>query len=134
MQRKCHFPHKFRESNNFSKNVFRETQKKSIIPSDKCHKINGICKKDERQLDTNAADVLRQQLEEILTRMLSIWVKEIVSLKNFTTNKSGKFPGHSVHKNIFSMSFFHTTNEPRGGLLTFDIFYAFPLITFIVLV
>lgn len=100
MNKRCHFPHKFRDSNNSnSKNIFRESQKCVTVTVEKPRKLNGICHKNEKQPELNqdqsnkdlsAAELLRHQLEEILKQMLSIWVKEIVSLRNFTNKKSGK--------------------------------------------
>lgn len=96
MNRKCHFPHKFRDSNSaISKNIFRDNQKSiaslAVVAIEKPRKLNGICNKDGKsQSEPSAAEILRRQLEEILKQMLSIWVNEIVSLKNFTNKKNGK--------------------------------------------
>lgn len=97
MNRTCHFPSKFRDSNNYPKNIFREPQKCIPVAIEKPKKSNGICHKEVKRPDISAADVLRRQLEEILTRMLSIWVKEIVSLKNFTNKTSGKLNTEHLH-------------------------------------
>lgn len=90
MNRTCHFPSKFRDLNHHPKNIFREPQSCIPVSIEKPKKLNGIRHTDAIKPDTSAADVLRRQLEEILTRMLSIWVKEIVSLKNFANKTSGK--------------------------------------------
>lgn len=90
MNRTCHFPSKFRASNNHPKNIFRGPQTCIPVAIEKSKKFNEIGHKEVKRSDISAADVLRRQLEEILARMLSIWVKEIVSLKNFTNKTSGK--------------------------------------------
>lgn len=91
MNKTFHFPSKFRDSNNNRpKNIFREPQSCIPVAVDKIKKSNGICAKEVEKPDLCASEVLRRQLEEILAQMLSIWVKEIVSLKNFTNKTSGK--------------------------------------------
>lgn len=91
MNKTFHFPSKFHDSNNNRpRNIFRESQSCIPVAVDKTKKSNGICAKEVKKPDLCASEVLRRQLEEILAQMLSIWVTEIVSLKNFTNKTSGK--------------------------------------------